>query len=143
MNRTLGDLLFRVFTLTAASCATAGPPSTASPVFAKQKLSTGDDPHLPRDYQGTSCGESVSGAYRLCLAPQGTIRSVEVVQSIPDADPTITDTLKRWRYKPPGLPFCFVQNLQFQIECRKQPSPQSAPGATPRGCSLAVEEILG
>lgn len=131
MNRTQGHLFFGVFTLAIASCATTSPPSTASPSFAKEKLSTNDDPHLPPGYRGSTCGDSVSGAYRLCLSPQGTIRSVEAVQSIPDADPVIMDTLKRWRYKPPIIPFCFVQNLQFQIECRKQPSQQSAAGAAP------------
>lgn len=139
MNLTQGHLFFGVFTLATVSCVTVRPPSTASPSFSKEKISTDDDPHLPQSYQGTTCGESVSGAYRLCLSPEGAIRSVEAVQSIPDADMIIMDTLKRWRYKPPRIPFCFVQNLQFQIECRKQLAKQSTPAAVPPSAENLLE----
>lgn len=111
----------------------------AAPFFKKEKLSTDDEPHLPGSFLGTACGESVSGAYKLCISPQGAIRSVEAVRSIPEADSVIMDTLKRWRYRPPGIPFCFVQNLQFQIECRKQPAQQNATDPAAAAAEAPVE----
>lgn len=90
-----------------------------APIFKKEKISTGDEPHLPQSFSAPSCGSSVNGSYKLCISQQGKISSVDVLQGIPDADADIMATLWRWRYKPQIIPVCFVQNLQFQIDCHK------------------------
>jgi len=116
----------------AASCASTSPPGAPAPIFKKEKISTGDEPHLPSAYLTSGCGSSVNGSYKLCISPQGKINSVDVVQGIPDADADIMATLWRWRYKPQVIPVCFVQNLQFQIDCHKSRNaqdPESKAGA--------------
>lgn len=113
MYRTL-PLVFFV-----ASCATAPTPSSTANLFKKEKISQGDEPHLADTFAAPACGSSVQGAYKLCISRQGSISSVDIVQGIPEADSAIVATLKRWRYRPMTVPICFVQNLQFQIDCQK------------------------
>lgn len=113
MYRTL-PLVFFV-----AACATAPTPNSTAPIFKKEKISQGDEPHLADTFAAPACGSSVQGAYKLCISQQGSISSVDIVQGIPEADPAIVATLRRWRYRPMTVPICFVQNLQFQIDCQK------------------------
>lgn len=116
-RRLLFGALVVPFTL-AASCATT-PAGTPAAIFKKEKISSGDEPHLPQSFSAPGCGGSVNGSYKLCISQQGAISSVDVLQGIPDADADIMATLRRWRYKPQVIPVCFVQNLQFQIDCHK------------------------
>lgn len=102
-----------------ASCATAPTQTATAPLFKKEKISTGDEPHLPQSFSAPGCGGSVNGSYKLCISQAGSIASVDVVQGIPEADADIMATLWRWRYKPQVIPVCFVQNLQFQFDCHR------------------------
>lgn len=112
--------------------ACAAPTATSGPVgWQKVKLSTGDDPHLPATIGGSRCDSTLVGTYRLCLARDGGVQSVDVVAGIPEADDSIVATLRGWRYRPLPLPLCFEQNLAFRVECRGTPSSSPA-GAAPQ-----------
>lgn len=123
-RRTQGliNVLFGLGILPLAACAT--PTSTASPsAFRKEKLTTGDDPHLPESIGSSRCDSTLVGTYRLCLARDGRVQSVDVLAGIPDADDSIVATLRGWRYRPLPLPLCFEQNLAFRVECRGRGRP--------------------
>lgn len=99
-----------------------------APLFKKEKISQGDEPHLADTFAAPACGSSVQGSYKMCISRKGSISSVDIVQGIPEADPAIVATLKQWRYRPLPVPICFVQNLQFQIDCQKtHPDQQQSP----------------
>jgi len=104
--------------LLSVACATSGPKEPPAP-FKKEKISQNDEPHLPDAVLAPRCGATLSGAYKLCITREGSISSVEVVQGIPDGDASIVPALKQWRYKPLPIPLCFIQNLEFRIDCQK------------------------
>lgn len=109
----------------------AAPMATSDSVaWKKEKLSTGDDPHLPLTIGGSRCDSTLVGTYRLCLARDGGVQSVEVVAGIPEADESIVATLRGWRYRPLPLPLCFQQNLAFRVECRGSGRPATAGAGT-------------
>ncbi len=108
--------------ITLASCATAPSPP---PQLRKEKISAGDEPHLPDSFDAPSCGNTLRGSYRMCISQQGRVSSVDLLHGIPGADEQIVATLHHWRYKPVAIPLCFVQNLEFRIDCKK-PEPRSA-----------------
>lgn len=117
----------------ATPAATSGPPG-----WKKEKLSTGDDPHLPGTIGGSRCDTTLVGTYRLCLGRDGGVQSVDVVAGIPEADDSIVSTLRGWRYRPLPLPLCFEQNLAFRVECRGVPTPgRAAPESQDPGDGLA------
>ena len=82
----------------------------------KDKISSGDDPHLPDVVKAQRRGSVVTGSYKVCISKDGSIGSVDVINSIPGADESITSTLRGWRYKPQNIPICFIQFLEFHIE---------------------------
>ena len=82
----------------------------------KDKISSGDDPHLPDVVKAQRRGSVVTGSYKVCIAQSGSISSVDAVQSIPGADDTIMATVRGWRYKPQAIPICFIQFFEFHIE---------------------------
>ena len=47
------------------SCATT--PKVLDTPMQKEKISIGDEPHLPDSYIGPGCGGTVIGSYRMCL----------------------------------------------------------------------------
>lgn len=115
-----------------AACAT--PQVASAPVsWKKEKLSTGDDPHLPPTIGGSRCDSTLVGTYRLCLGRDGGVQSVDVVAGIPEADDSILSTLRGWRYRPLPLPLCFEQNLAFRVECRGGGRPTTVGGEAERG----------
>lgn len=74
------------------------------------------DPHLPEQVKtGRACSR-VFGVYELCIQPDGSISSVEPVQSIQGADDALMGTLKTWRFKPLSRRTCFRQQLDFLID---------------------------
>jgi TonB family protein len=81
----------------------------------KDKISVGDDPHLPFEVKILHPCESLTGSYKVCVEPNGTIGSVDVVQGIPGADEGIISSVKAWRYQPQPLPICFIQFFEFQV----------------------------
>jgi protein TonB len=92
------------------------PKTVPAILIKKDKISSGDDPHLPDVVKAQRRGSTVTGSYKVCIAQSGSISSVDVVQSIPGADESIVSTLRGWRYKPQTIPICFIQFLEFQIE---------------------------
>jgi protein TonB len=82
----------------------------------KDKISSGDDPHLPDVVKAQRRGSVVSGSYKVCIGQTGSISSVDVMQGIPGADDTIISTVRQWRYKPQAIPICFIQYFEFHIE---------------------------
>jgi hypothetical protein len=74
-----------------------------------------DDPTLPDRVLMASHGRTLEGAYKLCIASDGSVRSVTPVVHIEGADACIMDTLKGWRF--PKLPttICKVQTLRIEI----------------------------
>jgi protein TonB len=106
--------------------ATGAPPPPPPPPPAKPKIVPAilikkdalykPDPHLPDVVKAQRRGSTVTGSYKLCIAQNGTISSVDIVNSIPGADEPIIATLREWKYKPQAIPICFIQFLEFQVE---------------------------
>jgi hypothetical protein len=82
----------------------------------KEKISSGDDPHLPDAVKSRNRGKVLLGSYKLCISQDGAISSVDAVSPIQGADEDLVRTLYGWRYKPQPLPICFIQFLEFHIE---------------------------
>jgi len=100
-----------------------GPAATLSPTLAEDELkllrSQGirvDDQHLPDKSQARSRGKTVIGSYKVCVATDGSIKSVDVVRSIPGDDASVVATLLKWRYKPQPSPSCFLQFFEFEVQ---------------------------
>jgi hypothetical protein len=124
------------------SCAAICPESASPPFIHKQKISRGDEPHLPESFDGPRCGSTVAGAYKMCVGQEGRVGSVEVEQGIPEADASIVETLRTWRYRPMAIPVCFVQKLEFRIECQKSRPPADAVEASPASEKPAEPPLL-
>ena len=91
-------------------------PKIVPTVLIKQdKISVGDDPHLPSEVKILHPCESLTGSYKVCLDRNGSIGSVDVVQGIPGADEGIIASVKSWRYRPQPIPVCFIQFFEFQV----------------------------
>jgi hypothetical protein len=67
--------------------------------LAKAKIS-GADPHLPPDVLAKHVGGTLSGMYKLCVAPEGNVSQVYVVSGVEGADGSIVAALKQWTYQP-------------------------------------------
>lgn len=101
----------------------ASPPTLAAKakvvpanLIKKDKLSVDDDPHLPAEIKLLHPCEVLRGAYKICVDPTaGAVSSVEVIQSIRDADAQIMAVLKAWRFRAQPIPLCFIQFLEFHI----------------------------
>jgi periplasmic protein TonB len=74
------------------------------------------EPHLPDavKLQRKGTGDSVFVA-KLCVAQDGSMMRVDVMQGIPGADESITSTIRQWRYKPQPIPVCFIANFVFTL----------------------------
>lgn len=81
----------------------------------KQQL-TGSDPHLPAVVKQQHRGQTLTGAYLVCIDKSGHVSSVTTSASIPGADEEIVKTLQTWTYKEQLIPVCFVQNFEFVVE---------------------------
>ena len=81
----------------------------------KQQL-TGADPHLPSLVKQQHRGQTLNGAYLLCIDKSGHVRSVATLASIPGGDEEIVKVLQTWTYKEQPIPVCFVQNFEFVVE---------------------------
>lgn len=84
-------------------------------VVKKEKLS-GDEPHLPDEIKAKYRGKTITCSYKICITADGTMDRVIPISSIPGADDAIMYTLIRWTYRPQGVPVCFIENFQFNIE---------------------------
>jgi hypothetical protein len=81
----------------------------------KDKITTGDDPHLPDEVKMRNRGRAVVGSYKICIAKDGAICSVDAISPIQGADENIVKALYGWRYKPQPLPICFLQSLSSAL----------------------------
>lgn len=81
----------------------------------KQQL-TGEDPHLPAIVKQQHRGQTVTGAYLVCIDKSGRVSSVTAVSGISGGDEEIIKTLQAWTYKEQQIPVCFVQNFEFVVE---------------------------
>ncbi len=74
-----------------------------------------DNPTLPADLVAAARGKVLEGTYKLCIAPNGSVKSVVPVVSIAGADKAIIATLSTWKF--PALPvaICKLQKLSFEI----------------------------
>ena len=70
---------------------------------------------LPADLVAAARGKVLEGTYKLCIAPNGSVKSVVPVVSIAGADKAIIATLSTWKF--PALPvaICKLQKLSFEI----------------------------
>ncbi len=87
------------------------------PVFLirKQQLS-GADPHLPAHVKLQHRGQTLTGAYLVCIDKSGRVSSVTVLTSIPGADDEVVQTVRDWTYKEQLIPVCFAQNFEFVVQ---------------------------
>lgn len=87
------------------------------PVFLirKQQLS-GADPHLPLQVKLQHRGQTLTGAYLVCIDKSGQVSGVTTLTSIPGADEEIIQTLRAWTYKQQVIPVCFAQNFEFVVQ---------------------------
>jgi len=81
---------------------------SGSTIEKKDKLSVGDDPHLPEAVKARYVCDVVTGSYKVCIDQSGAIGSVSVIQGIAGADDVITGTVRQWRYKPQAIPICLA-----------------------------------
>ena len=85
-----------------------------------------DSPHLPPAVRRHYAGQVVTGSYKVCIAEDGHVQSVDTVSGIPDADEDIIRTLLRWQFKRQLIPICFIQFFEFHIEgFRSEPDPRA------------------
>lgn len=75
----------------------------------------GDDPTLPDSVMASSRGKTLDGAYRLCIAQSGRVKSVETVRSVDGADESVMDALKKWKYPKLPMTVCKIQTFRFEI----------------------------
>ena len=81
----------------------------------KQQLG-GADPHLPLHVKLQHRGQTLTGAYLVCIDKSGQVSGVTTLSSIPGADDEIIQTLRAWTYKQQAIPVCFAQNFEFVVE---------------------------
>lgn len=75
------------------------------------------DPHLTDAFKNSHAGQSVGGAYRICVGTDGHVTDVSVIASVPSMDELITSHLRSaWRFKPQPLPVCFTKPFRFNIK---------------------------
>ncbi len=82
-------------------------------------------PHLPDAVKREHCGKTLHSSYKLCVALNGTINSVSIIDPVPGANYAIIDALYRWKYKPQPVPVCFVQHFAHELA----PCPPKQPAA--------------
>lgn len=99
-----------------SSIASAIPKTTSAALIRKDKISTGDDPHLPDEVKSNHRCEILTGSYQVCIGTNGDVIKVEAKESIPGGDSQIIATLQGWRFKPQTAQVCFVQFLEFEID---------------------------
>ena len=84
-------------------------------------------PHLP-DAVLVAMGDKHPGggeitlAYYVTVGTDGRVTAVDPVTANPAVDPTITATLKRWRFKPQPIPIRSMLRFEFVIPARRWPS---------------------
>lgn len=101
---------------TGAGAGSTPKPKVVPAILIRKDIMYSADPHLPDVVKAQRRGQTVTGSYKICIAANGTISSVETVMSIPGADENIAQTLHTWRYKPQSIPICFVQFLEFVVQ---------------------------
>lgn len=83
----------------------------------KQKIS--GEELLPPDwfrYNNENRRKTLNVSYRICLAKNGTVNKIEPVLRIEEIDDFLMEKIKNWRYKPPLIPFCFIESREYYFE---------------------------
>lgn len=74
-----------------------------------------NDPTLPADLVATARGKVLEGTYKLCIATNGSVKSVVPVVSIAGADKAIIAALSTWKFPALPVPLCKLQKLSFEF----------------------------
>ena len=93
-------------------------PSASKVVLAaqmKKEQLTEVVPHLPDAAKREHCGKTLNSSYKLCVALDGTINSVSIIEPVPGADYAIIEALYQWKYKPQSVPVCFIQHFAHEL----------------------------
>src|SRR5262249_48793363 len=90
------------------------------PLLFEAELLEGPMPHPPDSVKSKHANEDVVGMYKVCAGTDGAIQRAQVVVSIPGADGTILDTIRKWRLKPQPLPICAMQRFVFSVRPPRQ-----------------------
>lgn len=75
-----------------------------------------EDPHLPDVAKARHLCSVVQGVYSVCVETDGSVGSVQPIQSIRDADDALIGTLSKWRFRPQRERSCYPQKLEFHID---------------------------
>jgi hypothetical protein len=88
----------------------------APPPIRAPKAVSQPNPSLPAAFKQAHAGETISGAYKICVATDGSVMNVTATESIPDADQSIIDhILKNWRYESTPVKVCVARRFLFKI----------------------------
>lgn len=91
-------------------------PSSGPPITIKKQLLYGPSPHLPDSLKARYLDDLVIGTYKICIGPDGAVRSVEPILPIFGATKAIVNTLSSWRFAPLPVPICYLQFLEFHVD---------------------------
>lgn len=94
---------------------TAAPKWIPANLIRNQALSL-PSPHLPERVKSSRRGQVVTASYKVCIATEGTISTVEPMRRSHEFDWEVLSTMYTWRYKPQPAPLCFVQFFEWHIE---------------------------
>lgn len=74
-----------------------------------------DNPTLPAELVAAARGKVLEGTYKLCIATDGSVKSVVPVVSIAGADKAIIAALGTWKFPTLPIAICKLQKLSFEI----------------------------
>jgi hypothetical protein len=85
-------------------------------VLAAAKLS-GTAPMLPPEARARLQGHGrPRGMYKVCVAPEGNVTQVLVVQGVDGADAAVTAALKQWAYQPRPDGECAMMRFDWELD---------------------------
>ena len=93
-----------------------------------------EDPHLPDSALAKHpYGAEITVTYFVTVGTDGHVTAVDPTTPNPDIDPTITATLKRWRFKPLAIPLRTMLRFSFTIPPQRfaTPPPLTSPPPPP------------
>jgi hypothetical protein len=73
-------------------------------------------PHLADAVKTAHAGGDLPSIYKVCANTEGKIVAVFTVQSIPEADSAIADTIRQWRLKPQPVGVCTLVRFVFRTD---------------------------
>jgi hypothetical protein len=73
------------------------------------------EPHLPDAVKLKHPDEELISMLKVCVAPDGHVAQISLLQGIPGADAAIVETLRAWTFKPQPIPVCTLQRFVFFV----------------------------